>query len=78
MISFSLFKTGTASNFLFFVLFGCEERKVRTCVSVSFQFSSGSIGIDCGDFDVIRRVWIQVLQDDIVFVSWHCCLVEKR
>ncbi len=52
----------------------CTDYIVYTCASISFQLSSRPIGIDGSHFDIIRSVWIQVLQDHIVSVSWYCSL----
>lgn len=51
---------------------------VHTCTSVSFQLSSWSIGIDGSHSDIIGSVWIQVLQDHVVYVPWYCSLWDVR
>ena len=61
-----------------------QQRRVRagclsrTCASVSLQLSSGTVGVDGGHLDVVGRIGIQVLQDQVVHVSLDRCLGSAK
>lgn len=51
---------------------------LHTCASISVDVSSWSVAVQGRHFDVVGSVWVQVLQDDAVLVSWHGRLQEHN